>query len=210
MFIEYLGHSSFLIKGEKFRVVTDPFDEIGYEMPHVKAEYVTISHGHYDHCNAMAVDGVEEVFTEPFSYMDGTVQGLSCFHDDKKGKLRGKNTVFKMNIDGVTVTHMGDVGERPTPALLDFLKGTDVLLIPVGGVYTIDAAGAKEYVDKVMPKIVIPMHYNDEFCSIRLEPLQKFTALFPQEKVEFKEGKYEADLSGNGKVVVLKRRGLVE
>ncbi|MBQ5801993.1 MAG: MBL fold metallo-hydrolase [Clostridia bacterium] len=210
--IEYLGHSAFLLRSEEGRFVTDPFDEIGYEMPKVKAQFVTVSHGHYDHCNAMAVQGVEEVFTEAYSYLGGVVEGFSTWHDDKGGAIRGANTLFKLRLGGVTLCHMGDIGELPTPEILQFLHGVDVLLIPVGGVYTINAAGAKAYVDAVKPKIVIPMHYYDEESTIDIHPVEEFLSLFPKEKVSLYEGKYQIEEeelqsgAAEAQIVVLTRR----
>lgn len=207
--IEYLGHSCFLIRGEEERFLTDPFGEIGYEMPKVRAAYVTISHGHYDHCNTIPVNGVKRVFTEPLPCMDGQVDGILSFHDDQKGALRGENVIFRFTVDGVTYAHMGDVGESPRKELLDFLNGTDVLMIPVGGVYTIDAAGAKAYVDLIRPRLVFPMHYRDPECNIDLHPVDEFLSLFPKEDVEYASGKYEIDLDTNTRkphIVALERR----
>ena len=206
--IEYLGHSCFRIKAPEGRFVTDPFfEDIGYEMPKVRANYVTISHGHYDHCNAMAVDA-EEVFADAYEFLDGTVVGKTCYHDDKKGALRGENIMFRFALDGKILCHMGDVGEPVNPELLDFLKGTDILLIPVGGVYTITAAQAKAYVDAIQPKLVIPMHYDDSESNIRLAPVEDFMRLFNHECVSFAEGKYEIENLPEGEphLVILKRR----
>ena len=207
--IEYLGHSCFRIKAPEGRFVTDPFfEDIGYEMPKVRADYVTISHGHYDHCNAMAVRDVEEVFADPYEFLDGALKGKTCYHDEAGGTLRGENVMFRFLLDEKVVCHVGDLGEEINPDLLSFLQGTDVLLIPVGGVYTITAAQAKAYVDAVKPKIVIPMHYNDEESNIRLAPVEDFIALFQEDQVHFAEGKYEIeDLpEGETRLVVLKRR----
>jgi len=206
--VEYLGHSCFRIKAPEGRFVTDPFfEDIGYEMPKVRADYVTISHGHYDHCNAMAVDA-EEVFADAYEFLDGAVVGKTCYHDDKQGTLRGGNIMFRFTLDGKTLCHMGDVGEPLNPELLAFLKGTDILLIPVGGVYTITADQAKEYVDAIQPKLVIPMHYDDSESNIRLDPVEDFMRLFNHECVSFAEGKYEIeDLpEGEPHLVILKRR----
>ena len=206
--VEYLGHSCFRIKAPEGRFVTDPFfEDIGYEMPKVRADYVTISHGHYDHCNAMAVDA-EEVFADAYEFLDGAVVGKTCYHDDKQGTLRGENIMFRFTLDGKTLCHMGDVGEPLNPELLDFLKGTDILLIPVGGIYTITADQAKEYVDAIQPKLVIPMHYDDSESNIRLDPVEDFMRLFNHECVSFAEGKYEIeDLpEGEPHLVILKRR----
>lgn len=208
--IEYLGHSCFLVRGEEDRFLTDPFGDIGYEMPKVKAGFVTISHGHYDHCNTIPVSGVKRVFTEPLPCMDGQVDGVLSYHDDKKGALRGENVIFRFTVDGVTYAHMGDVGEPPRQELLDFLRGTDVLMIPVGGVYTIDAAGAKEYVDRIRPRLVFPMHYRDAECNIGLDPLDRFLALFREEEIERARGRFDVNeaLEENDlpRVIALERR----
>ncbi len=207
--IEYLGHSCFRIKAPEGRFVTDPFfEDIGYELPKVRADYVTISHGHYDHCNAMAVKDAEEVFADPYEFLDGTVVGKTCYHDGEQGDLRGENVMFRFALDGKVLCHMGDVGEKVNEDLLSFLQGTDVLLIPVGGVYTITAQEAKAYVDAVRPKLVIPMHYNDEKSNIRLDSAEDFIRLFPQENVTFAEGKFEIDSlpEGGPHLLVLKRR----
>ena len=206
--IEYLGHSCFRLKAPEGRFVTDPFfEDIGYELPKVRADYVTISHGHYDHCNAMAVKDVEEVFADPYEFLEGTVVGKKCYHDDEKGALRGENVMFRFTLDGKTVCHAGDVGEPVNDDLTSFLKGTDVLLIPVGGVYTITAQEAKAYVDAVKPKIVIPMHYNDEESNIRLHAVKDFIKLFPEEAVSYTEGSLEIEnLPEQTQVVVRKRR----
>ncbi len=206
--IEYLGHSCFRIKAPEGRFVTDPFfEDIGYEMPKVRADYVTISHGHYDHCNAMAVDA-EEVFADAYEFLDGAVVGKTCYHDDKKGTLRGENIIFRFSLDGKTLCHLGDVGEPLNPELLEFLRGTDILLIPVGGVYTITADEAKAYVDAIQPKLVIPMHYDDSESNIRLAPVEDFMRLFNHESVSFAEGKYEIEdlQESEPRLVILKRR----
>ncbi|MBR2617554.1 MAG: MBL fold metallo-hydrolase, partial [Clostridia bacterium] len=122
--------------------------------------------------------------------------------------LRGENIMFRFTLDGKTLCHMGDVGEPLNPELLEFLRGTDILLIPVGGVYTITADQAKEYVDAIKPKLVIPMHYDDSESNIRLSPVEDFMRLFNHECVSFAEGKYEIeDLpEGEPHLVILKRR----
>ena len=107
---------------------------------------------------------------------------------------------------------MGDIGELPTPEILQFLQGVDVLLLPVGGVYTINAAGAKAYVDAVQPKIVIPMHYYDEESTINIHPVEEFLHLFPAHCIETQSGKFavseEALTAANGtpQIILLERR----
>lgn len=163
MKIEYLGHSAFLLTAKDgTRIVTDPYAGVGYPMPHVAAEYVVCSHAHGDHANVRGVAGVRDVVTEAGEYALGgfRVTGIPAWHDEVKGAKRGANTVFLYEADGFCVCHMGDIGQPPTAALLEAIGSPDVLCIPVGGVYTVDAAGAAEYVRLIRPKIVVPMHYD--------------------------------------------------
>lgn len=181
MKIRYLGHSSFLLASEAgTAVVTDPFGGIGFPMPSVKADAVTVSHSHYDHCNVSAVSGAPVVFSEAGKYVYRDVEffGLPCWHDGENGRLRGKNLIFKMNFDGLSVCHLGDLGERCSPALVGAIGRVDILFIPVGGVYTIDAPSAKEYVEAIRPAIAVPMHFMTKGLNMRLGSAEEFADLF--------------------------------
>ena len=214
MKITWLGHSSFLLEESTgTKIVTDPYHSyVGYEMPQVSADIVTVSHSHNDHSYVSKVGGDPTVINRVGAYEIGGVHILAqrSYHDDKNGALRGENVIFRFTVDGVTYAHMGDVGEPPRQELLDFLRGTDVLMIPVGGVYTIDAAGAKEYVDRIRPRLVFPMHYRDAECNIDLEPLDRFLALFREEEIERARGRFDVNeaLEENDlpRVIALERR----
>ena len=162
MEISCLGHASFKIKGKTATIVTDPFDEyVGYKFPKTKADIVTISHNHKDHNRKNLVSEVKKVIDGPGEYEVSGVSiiGFSTFHDEKKGRLRGKNTVYVFEIDGARVVHLGDLGHKLNEKQLEFLGDVDVLMIPIGGEYTIDSQTAAGAVRDIEPKIVIPMHY---------------------------------------------------
>ncbi len=189
MKIQYLGHSSFrLISDIGTTIVTDPYNKelVGYAMPKVRCDVVTVSHQHDDHNYVEALNGnpavVDKVLSCPAD--DVALDGFVVCHDNKGGSLRGLNTVFCFSIDGIKLAHMGDIGEKKE-SVVDRLEGTDVLMIPVGGFYTIDADTAKWYVDNIRPKIVLPMHYATPDCTLNIAPLADFTDKFDQEYVKY-------------------------
>lgn len=188
MKIQYLGHSCFkLTESTGTKIITDPYKGIGYELPeNLTADAVTVSHHHYDHDNVSAVSGAPNVIEgEGFYELPGVeITGIKSYHDDQEGKLRGENTIFKFRMDGLDICHLGDLGEECSAELLELLLPVNILLIPVGGNYTIDAEQAKEYVDRIMPEIVIPMHYKTRNLSIDLEKAQGFLDLFDDEDVD--------------------------
>ena len=169
MKIKYLGHSAFLFCGKDKSVVTDPFSGIGYPMEKVKADYCLISHDHFDHDY---VDGVE--CKKIIRRTEDGFLAIDTFHDPNLGKLRGKNVAFKFSVDGVTISHLGDVGEYLTESLTEEIGKVDVMLIPVGGNYTIDGKEAANYVLNTHPKIVIPMHYKTPNLDIDVDSVDKF------------------------------------
>lgn len=190
MKIEWLGHSSFkLTESTGISLVTDPFnaEEVGISFPEVEADIVTVSHDHFDHNYTGAVKEYKMLVNTPGDHgVDGVdIFGFKSYHDDKKGLLRGKNVVFRIRMDGVEVCHLGDIGEELSPMLAELIGSINVLLIPVGGRYTIDAAEAKEYVDRLMPDVVIPMHYMMDGYRTQFDELDEFLDLFPKEDVEY-------------------------
>ena len=198
MKIRYLGHSSFqLIESTGTTIVTDPYSSsLGSEMPAVTADAVTVSHHHYDHDAVERVGGKPLVIDKEGSYeLDGVdINSIRSFHDPEGGRLRGENIIFKFSMDGIEVCHLGDIGEECSTELIEALLPVDVLLIPVGGTYTIDAVQAKEYVDRIMPDIVIPMHYREKGKKLDVDRVEEFTDLFDEEEVDF-EGGSEIDIS---------------
>lgn len=170
MDITYLGHSCFKLKGKDAVVVTDPYSkDVGFSMPSVTAEIVTVSHDHTDHNAISLVKGTTRraepfVISAPGEYeIAGTsVFGVPSFHDDEMGIKRGKNVMYVIHIDGISIAHLGDLGHGLTDKQLEELDGVDVLLCPVGGMYTIDPKKAVEVIAQIQPSYVIPMHYKTE------------------------------------------------
>ena len=162
--ITWFGHACFMIvAGNGTRILTDPFDEtVGYELPSVAADIVTVSHNHFDHNNIGMVMGSPQVMDSPGERDLGGVgiRGVQTYHDTRSGAVRGTNTVFIIETDGMTICHAGDLGHIPPDETVKSIGKVDVLLIPVGGTYTLDAAGALETVGRLGPRIVVPMHYK--------------------------------------------------
>jgi L-ascorbate metabolism protein UlaG (beta-lactamase superfamily) len=176
--VQWLGHSSFrLEESTGTAVVTDPYHSyVGYSMPPVSADAVTISHHHRDHNYLPAVSGAVEVIDQlgAFEVKGIHIHSTKSYHDNEKGKKRGLNLVFHFRIDGVEVCHMGDIGEDCNVFMVETIMPVNILLIPVGGQFTLDAKEAKEYIDRIMPDIVIPMHYRIKNSEIDLEKLSNF------------------------------------
>ena len=168
MEIVYLGHSSFRIKGKKTIVVTDPFGEnVGFKMPRVSADIITVSHQHKDHKNISAVTTTGKkkepfVVDAPGEYEIAGVSvfGIDSFHDQSGGTKRGENTIYMISIDGLRLVHLGDLGDKLTEKQLEEVNGVDILFIPVGGTYTLDGNEAVKVIGQIEPLIVIPMHYK--------------------------------------------------
>ena len=188
MKLQYLGHASFrIISDMGTTVVCDPFngDWVGFEMPRVRCDVVTISHHHGDHdCMDSIVGSPAELDLEIACAADDVaIESISTFHDDEKGAKRGNNLVFTFLVDGIKVVHMGDVGCLDEQVVAR-VKHCDVLLLPVGGTFTVDADGAKWYVDQIQPKIVVPMHYKTAEHNFDVDGVDRFLDLFDHSQVE--------------------------
>jgi len=177
MEITWLGHSCFRIKGSHATVITDPYPPtLGYSLGKPAAHIVTVSHQHENHAYVQGVGGEPRLITGPGEYeiKDVLIIGVATFHDAEKGVERGKNTVYLIEIDEVSVCHLGDLGHVLTAEQVEEIDNVDVLLLPVGGMTTINAPVAAEVVRQLEPKVVIPMHYKTEAMSWELEPVDKF------------------------------------
>ena len=186
MQITYYGHSCFcLTSSSGVTVLTDPFTRVGYEMPKgLKADVVTVSHAHFDHNYTAGVQTARIISkTGKYTEKDVEIVGFSTYHDEKKGALRGENTVFIIKMDGLIVCHFGDVGEPYSEKFAKACKGADVFLLPVGGTYTVNAAQAKEYVDELRPKRVIPMHFKPSDGALDIEGVEGFLRLFEEKDI---------------------------
>ena len=209
MKLEYLGHSCFKITAsDGTRIVTDPYTRIGYELPPLRADFVTCSHFHYDHNFVQGVQGVREVITSPGSCERGGVliTGIPSSHDDMDGAMRGENTVYRFEADGMTVCHLGDIGEELTPRLIERIGKVDVLLVPVGGTYTIDARGALGYIEAIAPAVAVPMHYNAFGCTSDIAPVSALVRAAGKERcVEAHSSALPAVEKVRGKIVILEK-----
>jgi len=177
MEISWLGHSCFRIKGSHATIITDPYPPtLGYSLGKPTARIVTVSHQHPGHSYVQGVGGEPRLVTGPGEYeISGVlIIGIATFHDGEKGRKRGKNTVYLMQVDEVSVCHLGDLGHVLTAEQVEELGDVDVLLLPVGGVSTINASMAAEVVRQIEPKVVVPMHYKTEALSWELEPVERF------------------------------------
>lgn len=164
MEITHLGHASFKIRGKHTTIVTDPFNPeiVGLKFPKIPADIVTVSHQHEDHNflerileNPVLIGGPGE-----YEIKGVRIIGIATYHDAAKGSQRGKNTIYRIEMDGIFLVHCGDLGHKLDDGQIDQLGDVDLLMMPVGGVYTISAKEATEIVHRLEPKIVIPMHYN--------------------------------------------------
>ena len=177
MDISWLGHSCFRIKGRQATVITDPYPpDLGYSLGKPTAHIVTVSHQHSGHSYVQGVGGEPRLVTRPGEYEISNVliTGVATFHDRERGKKMGKNTVYLMEVDEVSVWHLGDLGHVLTAEQVEEIGNVDVLLLPVGGVSTINASVAAEVVRQLEPKAVIPMHYKTEALIWELEPVGRF------------------------------------
>jgi L-ascorbate metabolism protein UlaG (beta-lactamase superfamily) len=177
MEISWLGHSCFRLKGKQTTVITDPYSpDMGYSLGKPTANVVTASHQHPGHSYTEGVSGNPKAVTGPGEYeISGVlIIGISTFHDEDRAKTRGKNTIYLIEIDEISICHLGDLGHVLTNEQVEELGNVDVLLIPVGGDSTIDATSATEIVRQLEPKVVIPMHYKTEVLKRGLEPVTRF------------------------------------
>lgn len=162
MKIKWFGQACFQIKTREGIIITDPYDdEIGWSLPQLQADILTISHDHFDH-NARDKIQAKRIFDAPGEYEVGGVSilGILADHDQAGGSQRGKVTMFRFILDGISILHSGDLGTKLSDDQIDEIGTVDVVLLPVGGTYTIDAGEAAEVVKALDPKIVIPMHYR--------------------------------------------------
>lgn len=181
MDITFLGHSSFRIKGRTASLITDPFDPemVGLKYSPAEADIVTVSHEHKDHNQVSLVKGVKKVVAGVGEYeiMGVSIIGLPSFHDDKKGALRGKNTIYIIETDGFRVAHLGDIGCELSEGEVEAIGDIDILILPVGGEYTVGPSGAAAIVRAIEPTLVIPMHY--QMPGLRPETFAKLLPLEP-------------------------------
>lgn len=202
MQISWKGQSCFHVvvsrgKDSQVKLVFDPFSEAaGLSLSPMEADVVLVSHEHEDHNNRKAVKGEPFGISNPGEYeVKGVfIQGIPSFHDDVSGKERGLNTIYTIDGEGIKMCHLGDLGQKElTPSQVDAIGDIDILLIPVGGVYTLNGKEAQKIISQIEPKIVIPMHYGLPKLKYKLDSVDEFLhtmgakKIEPQEKLTIKE-----------------------
>jgi len=199
MIITWLGQACFKIQDkvgvDGVTLVTDPFDKkVGLKPPNFEADIVTVSHDHFDHNNTKALRGQPFIIDSAGEYdVKGVmIEGVESYHDSKQGAERGGNIIFRIEIDDMTILHLGDLGHTLNDKQLERLVGADILLIPVGGNYTLDVKKAVEVVSQIEPRIVIPMHYKIPGLKVDILGVDKFIkemGLKPTEEEKLKISK---------------------
>lgn len=179
MVINWYGQSCFRIQSGELVLVTDPFDKgIGLTPPRGQVNFVIVSHHHYDHDNLEPLLGASpSVFDAPGEYEAKgiNISGILSFHDSKEGKQRGINTIFVIEVEGIKICHLGDLGQQKlSEEQIDAIGEVDILMIPIGGVYTINGEEAVHIINQIEPKIIIPMHYKVPGLNIKIEGLEPF------------------------------------
>jgi L-ascorbate metabolism protein UlaG (beta-lactamase superfamily) len=212
MKIKYLGHAAFIITSEGgVRIVNDPYTtspDLTYGEIKTTADIVTVSHDHLDHCNVAAVQGNPQVMRRAkVSTAKGIkFKGIISYHDDEGGRMRGNNIIFCFEVDGIKLCHLGDLGHLLEDKQLREIGSVDILLIPVGGYYTIDAKTATEVCDQLKPAVIIPMHYRTDKGLPLIAGVDEFlrgkakVKWLDTSQLEFKAG----ELPEAGQIIVLK------
>lgn len=215
MIFTCIGHAEFLIELENgLRIVTDPYDKTcGYPVEKVQADVVLVSHGHHDHNEVENVKGARHVIDQAGEYDLGdgvTVVAVEAFHDEAEGAKRGRTLLFSLRAEGLNAVHLGDLGHLPTDEQCEQLGGVDVLMIPVGGFYTIDAPTAKAAAKALNARVVLPMHYKTRAnADWPIAGVEDFLALWDEPAEEIDQLRVaRGDLMCQPKVAVLRPQSL--
>ena len=217
MIVRWHGHACFeIVSSEGFDVVIDPHDggSIGLRPPNARADAVLMTHDHFDH-NAWHIvlkPGGEKYLMKEGEFTIGgkyRVLGVKAYHDKYKGRRRGAIVMYKLVIDDINILHVGDLGHVLTYDICEKLKPIDILMIPVGGVFTINAKEAYEIIKMLEPKAAVPMHYWVSGINLPLAPLNNFLSIVDYEVIrldsnEWSITKDELDIWDTTKVVVFK------
>jgi len=191
MRIRWHGHACFEFSNGDTTIVIDPHDgrSLGIRPPVASANTVLMTHDHYDHNASRVIKGEHKDLK--FAYGDNVVHGnikvtgYKSWHDKSEGSERGANTIYKFEMEGITLCHCGDLGCIPTDDVLEAIKGVDFLFVPVGEVYTMEVPEIKTLIELINPRIIVPMHYMVGGLSFRLSPLDKFLDIIPVNATDF-------------------------
>ena len=196
MTISWFGQSCFRIEAKEGSILMDPFSkDIGLKPPKIKDDLVLVSHNHYDHNNVEDAPAETFIIKNPGEYEKNgiAVLGINSYHDKSEGKERGSNTIYVIKAEDMTVCHLGDLGqEKLDEKQVEEIGDVDILMIPVGGSYTINYKEALEVISQIEPKIVIPMHYKVKDLNVDIESADKFVkelGLTPEKVDKFKIAK---------------------
>lgn len=187
MDIKFHGHACFSIKNKDITIVTSPYnDSIGLKLPKLTASVVIVGHNNEAHNNIKGVEGNPMVFNWPGEYETKGVhfKGIHSFHNAKDDTDQLENTIFKINIKGIRICHLGAQGTKLTPEQLEKVGDVDVLFVPVGKVGNLDSKKAKEVIEQIEPRIVIPMAYHTDGSNRELDPVETFLSVMGAEGLE--------------------------
>lgn len=211
MIIQWLGHASFIITlSDGKKIITDPFaGEVGYPLPGLPADVVTVSHQHFDHNAVKTVPGQPVVVeTEGRHTFDGLViTGVPAFHDEAGGSKRGGIVIFVIEAEGLRVCHLGDLGHTLEDSQIEKIGSPDILLVPVGGFYTIGPDEAARVVDQLRPRYVVPMHYKTDYIEFPISPPEPFLSSYPGYRKERKLEVTRESLPPETEIVLLELKG---
>jgi L-ascorbate metabolism protein UlaG (beta-lactamase superfamily) len=183
MKIKCYGHAAFLVTSDQgVKIITDPYEsgayggQLSYGKIKDQADIVLTSHDHADHNDTKSLPGSPEIVKGSGSKtVKGiSIKGISTYHDPSKGSERGANTIFTFSVDGIKICHLGDLGHILSEKELAEIGSVDILLIPVGGYYTIDSKEASRVAEQIKPKVLIPMHFKTEKCGFPIAPVEDF------------------------------------
>ncbi len=210
MIISCMGHAKFVIELDNgLRIVTDPYDaSCGYPVTANPADVVLVSHQHHDHNAVETIPGNPRVIDRAGDFDLGggaAVRAIEAYHDEQQGKLRGKTLLFCLKAEGLTVMHLGDLGHMLTTEQRLLLGSADIVMLPVGGYYTMDANMAKQVADVLHARVILPMHYKTEAnASWPIASVTDFLRLYPEKAEELPLLRVSAgDLSCQPRLVVL-------
>jgi L-ascorbate metabolism protein UlaG (beta-lactamase superfamily) len=190
MEIKFHGHACFSIEDSGIRIVTDPFkEETGLKLPALKADVVTVSHNAPAYNNADGVEGDPKIFSWPGEYETGGIhfKCIHSFHNQKEDEEQMENNVTVIHFNGIRLCHLGAQGTKLTPEQLEKVGDVDILFVPVGGKDTLDPKKAKEVVEQIEPRVVIPMVYHTDGSKLGLAALQDFTKVMGASGEEFQD-----------------------
>lgn len=181
MKLKWYGHSCFSLAFDNgVTLITDPFDDtVGYPLCTARADAVLSSHDHFDHNHIQSVAGNPVMINTPGAHEVGGVKitGVRSFHDPEQGKLRGENVMFVVEAEGLRIGHLGDLGHMPDGEQLKAIEGLDLMLLPIGGTFTITTPQAVELIAQAKPRTAVAMHFSNEHCGFPITDATEFVRM---------------------------------